>query len=210
MSFNSFAKSLTINVFAIPSEPIINLVAHTSNKLKKQGLSSFYDKGFPVHATLYLTDYPSDAQEDIKQVIASIVKKRHAFSISANGFSVSPSNWAFIDLDKSYQLQRLADEVTLALEPLRDINTPVPNWVKHYPNKLVAFELYGSPNVFQNYQPHLTLLANEQSPALTQFNKQMQTTPPKANGKIIGIGIGNSDELGQQEQVIAKYFFNPQ
>lgn len=204
----SHAKSISINVFAIPSKPIIELMAKTSDTLAKQQMTTFYQQGLPVHATLYLTDYPLAAQNKIKQVVERIVKKHQPFEIKANGFSVSASNWAFINLEKSYHLQRLADEVTLKLEPLRDHQAPVPSWVKHYPNKLVAFERYGSPNVFQNFQPHLTLLANEQNPNLALINKAMQTDPPQAQGEIIGIGIGISDQFGQQKQVIAEYFFN--
>lgn len=204
----SHAKSISINVFAIPSKPIIELMAKTSDELAKQKMTTFYQQGLPVHATLYLTDYPLAAQNAIKQVVERIVKKHQPFEIKANGFSVSASNWAFINLEKSYHLQRLADEVTLKLEPLRDHQAPVPSWVKHYPNKLVAFERYGSPNVFQNFQPHLTLLANEQNPNLALINKAMQADPPQAQGEIIGIGIGISDQFGQQKQVIAEYFFN--
>jgi len=36
----------------------------------------------------------------------------------------------------------------------------------------------------------------------------MQAQEPLAQGKIIGIGIGISDQFGQQQQVIAEYFFN--
>ena len=81
---------------------------------------------------------------------------------------------------------------------LRERNATVPTWVKNYPNKLTAFRRYGSPNVFQNFQPHLTLLANEKSPQLAVINKQ--ANPPKAQGQIIGVGIGISDQFGQQRQ----------
>ena len=84
----------------------------------------------------------------------------------------------------------------------------MPTWVKNYPNKLTAFKRYGSPNVFQNFQPHLTLLANEKSPQLAVINKQIQANPSKAQGQIIGVGIGISNQFGQQKQVIAEYFFN--
>ena len=84
----------------------------------------------------------------------------------------------------------------------------MPSWVKHYPNKLVAFERYGSPNVFQNFQPHLTLLANEQSAALALVKKALHAEPPQAQGEIIGIGIGVSDQFGQQKEILAKYFFD--
>lgn len=207
ISLPSFAKSISINVFAIPSKPIVSLVEQTSSALKKEGIISFYDKGMPVHATLYLTDYPQSAQQEIKRTVKEIVEQHQAFAITAEGFKVSKSNWAFINLQPSRKLQRLSDEVTLALEPMREQNAIVPAWVKSYPNKLTAFERYGSPNVFQNFQPHLTLLANEQSPKLANLNKRLQITPPKAQGEIIGIGIGISDQFGQQKQVIAEYFF---
>ncbi|MBB1434475.1 2'-5' RNA ligase family protein [Pseudoalteromonas sp. SG43-6] len=204
----SFAKSVSINVFAIPSKSIINLVEQTSDALKKEGIMSFYEKGKPVHATLYLTDFVEGSEEDIKRAVKSITEQHQEFAITAQGFTVTQSNWAFINLQYSPKLQRLADEVTMAIEPLRDTNATIPSWVKNYPNKLTAFERYGSPNVFQNFQPHLTLLANEKSPKLVILNKQMQAHPPEAQGKIIGIGIGISDPFGQQKQVIAEYFFN--
>ena len=207
-SASSYAKSLSINVFAIPSKPIVELVANTSDKLATHQITTFYQQGLPVHATLYLTDYPLEAQNEIKQMVERIAKEHQSFEIKANRFSVSPSNWAFINLEKSYQLQRLADEITLKLEPLRDHQAPVPSWVKHYPNKLVAFERYGSPNVFQNFQPHLTLLANEKNPALALVQKALHAEPPQAQGKIIGIGIGVSDQFGQQKEILAKYFFD--
>lgn len=204
----SFAKSVSINVFAIPSKPIINLVEQTSDVLKEQGMISFYEKGMPVHATLYLTDYAQGSEDAIKRAVKSIAEQHQSFPLTAQGFSVSQSNWAFLNLHYSSKLQRLSDEVTLAISPLRDTNAAVPSWVKHYPNKLTAFERYGSPNVFQNFQPHLTLLANEKSPKLATVNKYMQAQEPLAQGKIIGIGIGISDQFGQQQQVIAEYFFN--
>ena len=207
VSLPTVAKSISINVFAIPSKPIINLVEQTSDALKKQGMISFYEKGKPVHATLYLTDFTEGSEEAIKRAVKAITEQHQAFAITAQGFTVTQSNWAFINLQYSSQLQRLSDEVTMAIEPLRDPNTAIPDWVKNYPNKLTAFERYGSPNVFQNFQPHLTLLANEKSPQLAILNKQMQAKPPRAEGKIVGIGIGISDQFGQQKQVIAEYFF---
>ncbi len=207
-SLPAVAKNISINVFAIPSQPIITLMAQTSDALKQAGMVSFYDKGMPVHATLYLTDFAPGTEEAIKLAVKNIVAQQQPFPITAEGFSVTQSNWAFINLQPSRQLQRLSDEVTLAIEPLRERNVTVPTWVKNYPNKLTAFKRYGSPNVFQNFQPHLTLLANEKSPQLAVINKQIQANPPKAQGQIIGVGIGISDQFGQQKQVIAEYFFN--
>ncbi|REG84340.1 2'-5' RNA ligase family protein [Marinomonas pollencensis] len=200
-------QSVSFNVFAIPSQPIIDLVQETSEGLKKQGITSFYEKGFPVHATLYLTDYPQGSEQSIKQAVAKVVARFQAFPIQAQGFTVTQSQWAFIDISPSGRLQRLADEITLALEPMRNQQASLPTWVKNFPNKLAAFKRYGSPNVFQNFQPHLTLLANETSPKLAAFHSMMKTHPPMAKGQIIGVGIGISDQWGQQKEVIAHYYF---
>ncbi|MEG3766639.1 2'-5' RNA ligase family protein [Alteromonas sp. 14N.309.X.WAT.G.H12] len=206
-SASTLAKSISMDVFAIPSKPLVTLVKQTSDALKKEGIESFYEQGFEVHATLYLTDFPEGSEAAIKKAVEKIVANHQAFPIKAQGFTVTPSHWAFIDLELSPTLQRLADEVTLAIEPLRDHQADLPGWVKHYPNKLEAFKRYGSPNVFQNFQPHLTLLANEQSPNLASVEAKMKASPPQAEGKIIGLGIGITDETGQQKEVIARYYF---
>ena len=204
------ADSRSINVFAIPSAALEQVVADTSKQLQANGISSFYAQGLPVHATLYLTDYPLTAIDDIKQRVERIAQHQQPFVLTAHGFSVSPSNWAFIDLNTSNDLQRLADEVTMALAPLRDSDSELPGWVKHYPNKVAAFERYGSPNVFQNYDPHLTLLANEASPKLAEVAQRLQQQPPHADGEVIGIGIAISDAQGQLAEVIARYYFAEQ
>ena len=209
MTFSAHAanQSISLNIFAIPSQPIIDLVQDTSSALKKQGITTFYEKGFPVHATLYLTDFAQGSEQAIKQTVEKVVTHFQAFPIEAQGFTVTQSNWAFINLSPSRQLQRLSDEITLAVEPLRDQQVSLPAWVKHFPNKLAAFKRYGSPNVFQNFQPHLTLLANEKSPKLAPFNIKMKANPPQAKGQIIGVGIGISDQWGQQQDIIAHYYF---
>lgn len=206
-STSTFAKSISMDVFAIPSTPITELVKHTSDALKKDGISTFYEKGMPVHATLYLTDFPEGSDAAIKEAVEKIASQYRPFPIKASGLTVTQGNWAFINLDDSNKLQRLADEVTLAIEPLRDQKATLPDWVKNYPNKLAAFKRYGSPNVFQNFQPHLTLLANEKSPKLASFNMKIKKNPPEAQGEIIGVGIGIADEWGQQKNVIARYYF---
>lgn len=206
-SANAATKSISLNVFAIPSQPIIDLVQTTSDSLKKEGITTFYEKGFPVHATLYLTDFPEGSEGAILEEVKKVVARFQPFPIQAKGLTVTQSHWGFLDLVPSTRLQRLADEITLAIEPLRDKQATLPTWVKHFPNKLAAFQRYGSPNVFQNFQPHLTLLANEKSPKLATFNSKMKANPPQATGQIVGIGVGISDQWGQQKEVIAHYLF---
>lgn len=202
------AANIGLDVFAIPSKPIVALVAKTSDNLKHHGMQSFYAKGLPVHVTLYLTSFPEGSEAAIKQAVEAIAARQQPFSVRANGFTVSAGNWAFIDVERSPQLQRLADEVTMAVSPLRNPHPTLPGWVKAYPNKRAAFERYGSPNVFQSFEPHLTLLAAEQNPALKQVQQALAAKPPMAQGRIIGMGIGITDQFGQQKKVLATYYFS--
>ncbi|TCN79616.1 2'-5' RNA ligase family protein [Shewanella fodinae] len=199
----------TLDVYAIPSKPIVQLVSDTSKQLATYGMQSFYQQGRPVHITLYLTAFPDASDAAIKQAVQQLSQQYQPIPLIAKGFTVTKGNWAFIDVERSRELQRLADKVTLALEQLRDPNPVLPEWVKAYPGKLAAFERYGSPNVFQNFEPHLTLLAAEKNPQLVKFQQLMQQQIPRANGEIIGLGIGVTDEWGQQRQVLAEYFFKP-
>ncbi|QUN07683.1 2'-5' RNA ligase family protein [Shewanella yunxiaonensis] len=196
-----------LDVYAIPSKPIVQLVSNTSQQLATYGMQSFYQQGLPVHITLYLTAFPDGSDAAIKQAVQQLSQQNQPLPLVAKGFTVTKGNWAFIEVERSPALQRLADAVTLALAPLRDPNPVLPAWVKAYPDKLAAFERYGSPNVFQNFEPHLTLLAAEKNPQLATFQQLMQQHLPSAEGEIIGLGIGVTDEWGQQRQVLAEYLF---
>ena len=197
----------SIDVFAIPSQPIVDLVKKTSDQLNDYGMTSFYRQGKPIHITLYLSTFDQAKEKNIQKIVSQLAEKYHALPISAKGFTVTKGKWVFINVDNSTELQRLADEVTLAIEPLRNKNSPIPDWVANYPNKKAAFERYGSPNVFQNFAPHLTLLAEENSPELINFSRMMTTQQPKAQGAVIGIGVGITDKWGQQKKILGEYLF---
>ncbi|CAG9001243.1 MAG: hypothetical protein CENE_03261 [Candidatus Celerinatantimonas neptuna] len=200
-------QNLSIDIFAIPSSNIEKLVAQTSNTLKQHGMTTFYDKGMPVHTTLYLSEFSKNEIDKIKQIIHQISLRNRSIPLIANGLTVTKGNWVFINLTWSKALQRLADKVTLAVEPYRFPTPNLPDWVKKYPNKLAAFKRYGSPNVFQNFQPHLTLLAAERNPNLQLVKQQMLSKPPYAKGRIIGLGIGIADQWGQQKKILTEYMF---
>jgi len=201
------AASDSINVFAIPSDEIVAEVAKLSDTLAADGMETFYKKGRPVHATLYLTTYPGGSREAVVNAVEDLAVRGETFALKAEGIAVTKGNWVFFEMERSPELQRLADETVMALEGLRERDIQPPGWVANYPNKLEAFKRYGSPNVFQNFQPHFTLLASEENPKLADFAKAMAANPPKADGDIVGIGVGIADEMGQITEVLAEYRF---
>ena len=204
-SLPAYSASVAVNVFAIPSENIENTVADVSSELKNEGMESFYAKGFPAHVTLYLTRFDEEKIPAILDKVQKLSATQAAIPLVANGFTVTAGNWVFVDAEVSHDLQRLADTVTLALEPMRDTTAPLPGWVNAYPVKKAAFERYGSPNVFQNFEPHMTLLAAEQSEALKAVAEKMKLKPPYAEGRVTAIGVGLADDKGQVSKVLKVY-----
>jgi 2'-5' RNA ligase len=200
---------VSIDIYAIPSAPIVATVAATSKDLASHGMTSFYAQGHPVHATLYLTQYPAGAAPQLKAAIAALVRGRAPFPLAIDGTERTGANWLFLRVTPSADLQRLADQVTLAAEPLRDHHVSPPGWMAAYPAKLPAFERYGSPNVFMQFDPHLTLLANDSNPALGAFMAGMGPHQPMARGQVEGVGIAIVDANGQIVKTLAEYRFAP-
>jgi len=199
--------TVSIDIYAIPSRPVVEAVAQASQDLAKQGLTTFYAQGHAVHATLYLTDYPAGAVPRLTSAIARLVKDGRPLPLIVDGTQRTASDWLFLHVKRTPELQRLADLVTLAAEPLRDHDVTPPGWMRDYPAKLPAFERYGSPNVFMQFDPHLTLLAHESKPGLAAYLAQAQQSPPQAAGQVEGIGLAVVDADGQIVKTLAEYRF---
>ncbi|TCM16115.1 2'-5' RNA ligase superfamily protein [Novosphingobium sp. PhB165] len=200
--------AVSIDIYAIPSRPVVEAVAAASKDLAKRGMTTFYAQGHAVHATLYLTQYPASAEPQLEAAIAKVVKDYKSFPLILDGKERTASNWLFLRVKWSPALQRLADLVTLAAEPYRDHNVSPPGWMSQYPAKLPAFERYGSPNVFMQFDPHLTLLANETNPGLAAFMAETDKTQPQTVGEVEGVGIGLVDTNGQVVKTLAEFRFS--
>ncbi|GAM03667.1 2'-5' RNA ligase family protein [Novosphingobium sp. MBES04] len=200
-------EPVRLNVYAIPSAAIEKAVTKASADLAARGMTSFQARGHAVHATLYLTQYPQGSEERLIAAIAALAREQTRIPLVISGAERTPSDWLFLTLERSAALQRLADLVTRAAEPLRDHAVEPPEWMEAYPDKLPVFERYGSPNVFAQFDPHLTLLARETSPELDTFMAQAKADPPHAEGMVEGIGIGRVDADGQIVETLAEFRF---
>lgn len=198
---------VSLDIYAIPSAPLVASVDRASAELAASGMQTFRMRGQAVHATLYLTRYPASAIPRLKKAVAALAKRRASIPLAVDGIDRTANNWLFLHLARTPALQRLADEATLAGEPLRDRSLAPPAWMSAYPAKLPAFERYGSPNVFMQFDPHLTLLANEANPALGTFASAPDMHRFDAAGSVVGIGIGEVDANGQIVRTVAEYRF---
>jgi hypothetical protein len=91
---------LSLDIYAIPSRPIVAAVDRASAELGALGMTSFRAKGQAVHATLYLTQYPASAPR-LKAAIARLARGRQPIPLAVDGAERSPTNWLFLRVTRS-------------------------------------------------------------------------------------------------------------
>lgn len=204
--------TLNLNVFAVVSENIENAALDVSHDLKaRTGYESFPLKGYQVHCTLYMTRYKKDKYPEILAVVKKIANSTSSFELKTGGLHLTKGNWLFLNLIKSKELQELANVLAIELAPKRYIDNYIPKWVNDYPDKKENIAKYGSPNVFEQFEPHLTLLpGNKNTEPLCRFVLQSVSKDygKCIKGKVIGIGIGNAPKFGQIKKADKIFLFD--
>jgi len=175
-------------------------VENISKGLKDAGIESLYSKGYAVHLTLYLTEYKPEALKTIKDTVNKFANQTKPFDIEFYRLRKTGGNWFMLDAQNNEAIQQLADEITVSLNKYRAKDAKVPDWAKSIPEKVKSFNLYGSPNVFTSFDPHITLLTPEDSAKIDAFTSKYDFKPFKS--KVIGIGIAQVDDLGQAKNII--------
>ncbi len=153
------SSTTSYNLFLIPSHNVDTTVSTISNQLKQQQLSSLYSQGYLPHITLYLSQYSTSNLKLLKQQAQQLASQWHQFPLTLDHIERTKGDWLMLGVSNTRELQRLADTAAITVAPLRTMDQKAPAWVNHYPEKLAAFQRYGSPNVFTNFEPHITLLA---------------------------------------------------
>ena len=193
-------SNVNYNVFVIMDNNAKENVENISKGLKEAGIDSLYSKGYAIHMTLYLTEYKPESLKKIKEVVNKIAKETKPFDVNFYRLRKTGGNWFMLDAENNGIIQGLADEVTVRLNKYRATDAKVPDWAKSIPEKVKSFNLYGSPNVFMNFDPHITLLTPEDPAKIDTFTSKYNFKPFKA--KVIGIGIAQVDDLGQAKDII--------
>ena len=189
-----------INVFAVVSENIETAFKEAATTLKaEEEIDSFPNQGFQIHCTLYMTQYPEGSKDQVLAKIEEFAKTTRQFPITTTGLEITSGNWFFMNLDRNRNLQTLSDAVVQLLSPLRLKSDFVPEWAKAFPNKLEYIKKFGSPNVYDEFNPHLTFLAKAEAEKLNNFleNHENSTFAKPVEGKIVGIGVGIAGRSGQ-------------
>jgi 2'-5' RNA ligase len=189
-----------INVFAVVSPNIEIAFKDAASALyQEQGLEAFPLKGYQVHCTLYMTQYPEGSKDNVLAKVEELASRTSEFSVNSTGLAITSGNWFFMNIERNRNLQTLSDAVVEALAPLRAKSNYIPEWAKEFPNKVEYIAKYGSPNVYSEFNPHLTFLAKSELEKLQKFTqKHAESDFAKViAGKIVAIGAGIADRDGQ-------------
>lgn len=197
-------SNVQYNVFIDFDKKTENNIAKISHSLKDVDIESLYYKGYKEHLTLYLTEYKEGKEvlENIKKVIDETAKNLKPFKIEFiqirdTSHLKDYSGWLMLDSSKEINLQNLADKIADKLISLRATDAEIPSWAKNIPVKAEGFRKYGSPNVYENFDPHITLNAAPYSNKynLSQFFRNYPFE--KFKGTVKGIGVMEADSFGQ-------------
>lgn len=189
-----------INVFMVVSENIENAFKDAAEALhQEEELESFILRGFQTHCTLYLTQYPEGNKDDVLAKVEELASNTREFAINSAGLEITSGGWYFMSIERNSNLQKLSDTVVEMLSPMRAKSDYIPGWAKEFPTKVEYISKYGSPNVYSEFNPHLTFLARSDEEKLQKFtNKHSDSDFAKViPGSVVAIGVGVADSDGQ-------------
>jgi hypothetical protein len=117
------------------------------------------------HITLYLTAFQTSQLPALKDAVQEVLQQsdfgRCQISMPNAGLIVSGS-YGMWNTANPACLQRMSDSIVNATYKYAIPNQPIPSWVDGLPEptkseKIHMIQEYGSPNVFSQFQPHVTL-----------------------------------------------------
>ncbi len=219
-------SAMQINTYLkFDSPQLTDQVRQFNTYLEKQGVFARYHvKPFleqhPLHITLYMTEYPADQIEAIRQRVAELARENPAPTMKTGSIVLGGGNYVMLDIAHQPEkagnsaLQNLSDHLVLQLQPLRDLNASMPSWAANMPVKAKAFRIYGSPSVFFEYEPHFSLIAKkfsnnqEEKRFRLEMEKWIQSYSfPAIPLQATAIAIGKVNSFGQITEELASYPF---
>ena len=193
-------SNVDYNVFVILDNNTTINVENISKKLKENGIESLYEKKYIIQLTLYLTKYNMNHLHKIKEIIEKIANQTKSFNLEFYRLRKTDRKLLVLDAKNNENIQQLADEITVNLTKYHAKNINVPDWIKYIPEREKLFKLYGSSDVFTNFEPYIPLLSQVNSSQIQSFISKYNFNPFKS--KAIGIGIAQVDNLGQAKDII--------
>ncbi|KAG2392426.1 hypothetical protein C9374_012678 [Naegleria lovaniensis] len=161
------------------------------------------------HVTLYLTRFISEFRDTIvNDLNNTLISQFNALNLgncsvsTTTYFNVSGS-YAMWDVQNSPCLQGLSNAIVNATARYVDprSKSTIPSWVNNLPPqlrqvKILMIQQYGSPNVFSQFQPHVTIAHDDVTP--TQLDSAVRAigNPVPCTYKLRYVSIGLTGDYG--------------
>ncbi len=162
------------------------------------------------HVTLYLTAFSCEdavalaeeaghsapalpCRERIAAAVAEITRAFGQCEVSLTA-PYAAGNFAMMNVSNSPCLQRASDMLVNATHRFSQPNQRAPDWVYALPEplrseKLRLVALYGSPNVFSQFDPHLSLAWGPDAASVAAAIEALPAAPPSVFvGEIVALG----------------------
>jgi len=149
------------------------------------------------HVTLYLTEFDDSNLQLLQDRLGEISEVLYRCYLWMNDTEPS-GDYGMWNVINNQCLQSSSDVVVNATYDLAVPNQPVPDWVYKLPEperseKIEMIKLYGSPNVFSQFQPHVTLAYdNATADNFGVVFSELPSSPFTSISPMLGMGrVGN-------------------
>jgi len=144
------------------------------------------------HITLYLTDFLDSNINALIETVRKLLPSLCSCLITMSQPVVSGS-YLLWNTEKSSCFQALSDKIVLATYQLRNLNQSLPDWVNSMPDPprsemIWLFNKYGSPTVFDQFAPHITVAWDDVDNLTSVLQKVPFPSALKFEPPVIGIG----------------------
>eukprot|EP01028_Stygiella_incarcerata_P004195 TRINITY_DN1892_c0_g1_i1.p1 TRINITY_DN1892_c0_g1~~TRINITY_DN1892_c0_g1_i1.p1 ORF type:complete len:195 (+),score=32.33 TRINITY_DN1892_c0_g1_i1:331-915(+) len=147
------------------------------------------------HVTVYLTEFYANNMGRIIDALEAISLEMRENDIctfqTTNNVDVS-GTYVLWSMENSACLQKLSDLVVNATCAFAVPNQPIPSWVLDIQDPIVRQEKeeyvrkFGSPNVFRQFQPHITIAGDDVTPDVLQ---QIVKSPDFPHPQVSSIAL---------------------
>lgn len=209
-SLNVYLK-IPKNTFLVEKAQECNRLIESKMLEKNQDYVPFNQK-FPTHITLYLFNAPKKQVPHIKNLLKNFLTGHPSITLLSDRCQITSSGFAMLNIKSTEALSSFSEGVVRLLYVFRDKTSLIPLWAESLPKKRMMFKRYGSPNVFSEFSPHISLgvlnLSYKKLQDLQKMfseNKQNNSHQSQKPTEILEVGLGITNNEGQIIKELASY-----
>ncbi|GKT35005.1 hypothetical protein ADUPG1_008256 [Aduncisulcus paluster] len=131
------------------------------------------------HVTLYLAEFLDEYIADVVAAIRIALLGCSSSFTYATETHYASGSYLMWSTEKPEAMQVLSNCIVLATSQFRDPNAEMPQWILDLPDgdekdrKESYFNQYGSPNVFDEFYPHITLAYDDNANNISFLEEQI-------------------------------------